>query len=81
LTRGALFSVRSTRERGSMPITPAAPLPPPLPQPAPHAVPQVQKVTPVEPAKSVTKGEGSGETGLRKDRRRRKRGGVFDLEA
>jgi hypothetical protein len=48
-------------------------------------VPQVQKVTPVEPAKRVTKGDRSGETGLKEEKRRRKRddrrGGLYDVEA
>jgi hypothetical protein len=67
-----------------MPIAPAAPLPPPAAPAAPHLVPQAQKVTPVEPAKRVTKGERSGRAELKEDKRRRKggdrRGGLFDVE-
>jgi hypothetical protein len=47
-------------------------------------VPQAQKVTPVEPAKRVTKGERGGRAELNEDKRRRKRGdrrgGLFDVE-
>jgi hypothetical protein len=67
-----------------MPIAPTAPLPPPTAPAAPHVVPQAQKVTPVEPAKRVTKGESSGRTGLKDDKRRRRggdrRGDLFDVE-
>lgn len=67
-----------------MPIVPTAPLPPVAPPAAPHVVPQDQKVTPVEPARRVTKGESSGESGLEKDKRRRRRddrrGDLFDVE-
>ena len=73
-----------------MPILPIAPLPPPLPQAVPAAVPLAQRVTPVEPAKAVTRGKESGEAKLDPDqeKRRRKqdqqqdeqRGGLYDLE-
>jgi hypothetical protein len=67
-----------------MPIAPAAPPPPPSAPAAPHLVPQAQRVTPVEPAKRVTKSERGGRAELDKDRRRRKRddprGGLFDVE-
>jgi hypothetical protein len=75
-----------------MPILPIAPLPPPLPQAAPAAVPLAQRVTPVEPAKAVTRNKESGQAGLDPDqeKRRRKqdqkqdeergRGGLYDLE-
>jgi hypothetical protein len=67
-----------------MPIAPSAPLPPPAAPAAPHVIPQAQKVTPVEPARRVTKGDRSGETGLKEDKRRRggdRRGGLYDVEA
>jgi hypothetical protein len=68
-----------------MPIAPTSPLPPPTAPAAPHVIPQAQKVTPVEPAKRVTKGDRSGETGLRDEKRRRRgddrRGGLYDVEA
>ena len=68
-----------------MPIAPTAPLPPPTAPAAPHLVPQAQKVTPVEPAKRVTKGESSGRAGLKDDDTRRRTGGdrrgdLFDVE-
>jgi hypothetical protein len=67
-----------------MPIVPTAPLPAASLPPAAQLLPQVQRVTPVEPAKRVTKNDGSGQTGLREDRRRRRgskwRGTLLDLE-
>lgn len=72
-----------------MPILPAAPVPSPAPPAAPHAVPVAQRVTPVEPAKRVTKGKEGGRSDLDADeekRRRRQqdeqaRGGLYDIEA
>ena len=76
-----------------MPILPIAPLPPPTtPHVAPTGLPLAQRVTPVEPAKAVTRGKESGKAGLDPDqeKRRRKqeqqqdeerrRGGLYDLE-
>ena len=76
-----------------MPILPIAPLPPPVPHVTPTgAVPVAQRVTPVEPAKAVTRNKDSGQAGLDPDqeKRRRKqdqqqdeerpRGGLYDLE-
>jgi predicted small lipoprotein YifL len=72
-----------------MPILPAAPLPSPAPQPAPHVVPPAQKVTPVEPARRVTKGKEGGRSELDADEEKRRqrqqdeqaRGGLYDIEA
>jgi hypothetical protein len=68
-----------------MPIAPG-PVPQPTLPATPQVVPQGQRVVPVEPARRVTAGKGSGKAGIdeevprRKRRREGDRGGVLDLE-
>lgn len=65
-----------------MPIAP----PPAVPLPAvptPHVVPHAHKVTPVEPARRVTRNKDAERTEQEADEKRRregKRGNLYDLE-
>ena len=67
-----------------MPIGPAHNVQQPVQPALPHVVPQAQKVTPVEPAKRVTKSKEARRTEHEPDKKQQRdgeRGGLFDVEA